>query len=205
MTEQERAQVVDHFDTFFTTLWDPNQPPGPVHPSQLQVSKILDHEFVYAERVNKVERHSDCRKDTCLRKIKHGIEGCCFKYPFNLEQTTRLVDEREPGDDKGRWILYCRSNSPRVNRHSRFVLQSWRANIDVLPIVGRYAVANHGGKYASNSEPRSATYAKILRHIINNATAPAAPALKVMQKLPLRSVLERDISIFPPLYGCRAL
>lgn len=49
-------------------------------------------------------------------------------------------------------------------------------------------------KGVSKSEPRAATYAEILQHIIDNATAPTNLALEAIQKLLVRS-LERDISV----------
>lgn len=56
-----------------------------------------------------------------------------------------------------------------MSRHNGFILQSWRVNIDVSPIVDRYAVANYVAKYALKSEPSRATYAEIPRHIIDTA------------------------------------
>lgn len=69
-----------------------------------------------------------------------------------------------------------------------------RANIGFSPIISKGAVINYIAKYASKAEPRSATYSDILKNIIRNDDTLNAGAVKVIQKLLITSVSERDIS-----------
>ncbi|XP_055329698.1 uncharacterized protein LOC129582250 [Paramacrobiotus metropolitanus] len=188
MSPAERQKVVDYFDQLVTCVSpDLHCIPSNVHPSFQKLSEITDERKDYASLVNRLQRHTECKKGACIQK-KNGVEQCRYGFPKEIRDDSLLDKSKE------KWALELKRNDPRVNRHNEFSLKIWRANVDFSPIVDRYAVLNYVAKYASKSEPRSSTYAEILHHIIREEVTDADLGKKAIQKLLMKSISERDYS-----------
>jgi len=65
--------------------------------------------------------------------------------------------------------LVTKRNDPLINPHNRLMLQGWRANVDLKPIISIHAALQYISKYASKAESRSAAFSEILDQILNNS------------------------------------
>ena len=65
------------------------------------------------------------------------------------------------GDDIIRATLLTKRNDPRLNSHSRLLLQNWRANVDLQVVVDVHACARYMAKYVAKSESRSKSVSDI--------------------------------------------
>ena len=74
-----------------------------------------------------------------------GNAECRYNYPCptQVESTLKLTDGTI------RATLTTRCNDPRVNSHSRLLLQHWQANVDIQMIVDVEACACYKAKYAA--------------------------------------------------------
>ncbi|XP_055328800.1 uncharacterized protein LOC129581629 [Paramacrobiotus metropolitanus] len=190
MNADEVQNVTDYFDGIITaTNPDINAIAPLQHPSGIRPTAVADWDTDYVNLVNKVQRHTMCKPETCLKKVKKsGPEKCRFDFPQKLLAVSTLCAT------DGKWGYTPKRNDPRVNRHNRGILQAWRANVDVSAITDKQAVINYVAKYASKGEPRSATYAEIFRTILDAGASGSDKARKSIQKLLTKSISERDIS-----------
>lgn len=188
-TPEQHQIIVDYFDALSTENHpDVNARCPPVHPCRKRNKDIVGSHQDYVELASSVEVHSTCGVH-CMRKPKGGgKERCRYRFPKDLQENSKLV--KVDGD----WQLLQKRNHPRINRHNRFILQTWRANIDFTPIVSPKAVVNYIAKYASKSEPRSSTLAEIMDCILAEELNDDDSSLKAVTKLMMKTVGERDHS-----------
>ena len=66
--------------------------------------------------------------------------------------------------------------------------------MDIQPVISLSDVIHYLAKYASKSEIGSQTYQEIMSTILTSAVVHTDPAKKVIQKLFVKLVSERDIS-----------
>jgi ATP-dependent DNA helicase PIF1 len=137
--------------------------------------------------INKLQCHTRCNSSYCLRVDRTGHQYCRFGYPKDPTEDTYLRD------DNGQPELITARNDPLVNPHDRLQLQGWRANVDLKPVLTMNVALRYVSKYASKSEPRSASFSEILSTILRNSD-PSDSSLKAIQGLLLHTVAERDIS-----------
>jgi len=95
-------------------------------------------------------------------------------------------------DKYGQPELETARNDPYINPHNRLQLQGWRANVDLKPVLSIHATLQYISKYASKAEPQSMAFSEIFNKILNNSN-PKDHSLTSIQKLPLNSIIERDI------------
>ena len=143
--EEAKATVLQYCDWLITTcnetmpdeLWHTPVP----HPCAVSLSDTTDLDSDYQSLMNTVQRHTRCNAAYCLRK-KHGDQSptCRFNYPRPIQAESCLTFERL-SDGTIRCTLTTRRNDPRVNSHSRLLLQHWRANVDLHIIVDVQACA----------------------------------------------------------------
>ena len=69
----------------------------------------------------------------------------------------------------------------------------WRANVDMQYVVSRQKVINYVAKYATKSENRSKTLKQVFSNVMKTVKDDGT-TLKVVQKLMVSSVAERDLS-----------
>lgn len=191
-TPEELLKIAAYFDKL-VFAWNSglDLPAARVHPCQkrLQDVPLSMRKQDYHELLNKVQRHTRCTKGYCLKKRKGSEETQCrFKFPFPLAEHSLLqkVD--------GRWTYTCRRNDPILNKNNPFIIQLWRANMDIQPVVSIQDVMNYIAKYAAKGEQQSANYEDILHHIVSTECNAGDEVKKAVRKLFVKSVAERDYS-----------
>ena len=105
--------------------------------------------------------------------------------------------------------LITKRNDPRVNAHNRVMLQHWRANTDLQPIVDTEAAARYLCKYAVKGERRSHDAHAILNSCVGQSDDHNYTR-SVLRRFMLRAVGQRDFSaqetahllMSEPLYAC---
>ena len=160
----------------------------PHHACNLPYSEVGDFNSDLVDLIATCQRHTRCSASYCLRKKKGKKEKeCRFGYPKPLQPVTTIVTEA------GELSLLTARNDSLLNSYNPVQLSAWRANVDMQYIVSRRRVLNYIAKYATRSETRSkglkGVYGTILKSMKDNGNS-----LKVVQKLLINSVGERDYS-----------
>ncbi|KAK3917798.1 ATP-dependent DNA helicase [Frankliniella fusca] len=159
-----------------------------IHPCTKRVTEIDDMEEDLIQLVNRVQRHSECSAKSCLRHRK-GESGlsCRFNFPFDLQEDTEIKYENCGVTD----IIYKR-NDPLVNRYNAWLLQTWRANIDISGIYNSTSVYRYVAKYASKCEIRSSQYCEMLQSVLDRTSDDNVHCKKLIRRLLISSCSERD-------------
>ncbi|CAG8768743.1 17939_t:CDS:2, partial [Cetraspora pellucida] len=159
------------------------------HPCQKPIEQLVNDFDDYCQLVNKVQKHTKCSPSSCLVLNKYtNLEECRFGYPKELCNFT-IIQSNDNNQPK----LLLRCNDSIVNSYCRILLQGWRVNIDIKPILSLHAALSYVTKYASKSELRSEAFSEIFSNYLKNAKSDE-PALKSVQKLLLHTITERDFS-----------
>ena len=140
----------------------------------------------YEHLLNRVQRHTKCSVDSCLRK-KGSILSCCYNSPWDVQDESLLFI-----DEKGRKKYEPARNDDRLNIHNLDLLAMWRANVDCQPVVSRHAVLKYIAKYASKAEKRSESYQDMLTRI-SNSGALEDSALSAYRRFLAETLVDRDI------------
>ena len=152
-------------------------------------SKVVDHKQDLNELIATCQRHTRCSTAYCLRS-KNGIQQCRFHYPRPLQSETVIVRDEETSHEP---VLITARNDGLINGYNPIQLSAWRGNVDMQYCVSKHKVIEYITKYATKCEPRSQTlkdvYTNIVQHLQDDSSA-----LKLIQKLLVNSVGERDFS-----------
>ena len=145
------------------------------------------------ELIATCQRHTRCSPAYCLKKMK-GVQECRFGYPKTLQPVTTIDMEGSTP------TLLTQRNDCLLNSYNPMQLSAWHANVDMQYIVSRNRVLNYIAKYAAKSEPQSkglkAVYGNVLKTLKSDDSS-----LKMVQKLMISSVGERDYSTWHLLLG----
>ena len=79
--------------------------------------------------MNKLQRHTRCSPSYCLR-VKKDQQCCRFGFPKDTVEQSFIRE-----NDRGQPELFTSRNDLYANPHNRLQLQSWRANVDLQPIL----------------------------------------------------------------------
>ncbi|KAJ7101448.1 hypothetical protein B0H15DRAFT_748252, partial [Mycena belliarum] len=89
-----------------------------------------------AQMLNRLQRHTKCTAGYCERKKKDtGEKFCRFGFPRECREASaymRNADREFPE-------LLTRRNDPLLNSYVASVILTWRANIDIRPVINREA------------------------------------------------------------------
>ena len=171
-----------------------------VHPCQKRHQDICDSDLEtdYADLVNTVQRHTRCSTSYCLRKKKDESElKCRFHFPFESCSNTKLEFEEvhtKKGEKTFRAKVVTKRNDSRLNNHQRCQLQGWRANCDIQVVIDHYACVEYLTKYAAKGEPKSHSMDQLFRAILQNTSSENSDAKKIIKKLAMKALGERDFS-----------
>ncbi len=141
------------------------------------------------ELIATCQRHTRCSTAYCLKKKRDGQLQCRFMYPKDLQPVTRIVTS-----DDGEPTMLTQRNDSLLNSYNPVQLSAWRANVDMQMIVSRRRVINYCAKYATKPEPRSKALKSVYGNVLKSLKGDDASALKVVQKVMISSVGERDFS-----------
>ncbi|KAK3911829.1 ATP-dependent DNA helicase [Frankliniella fusca] len=185
--ESKQAEIIKYFNNLVScNNPDPNVTIDTIHPCQKRLMEVGDLDNDYAQLVNCVQRHTKCRKGYCLKE-KNGVVKCRFKFPADLETESRLEMDGNIIKD----LVYER-NDPFVNRHNRWLLQTWRANTDISFICNPEAVYRYIAKYASKCEIKSVEYGNLIQLVTSSSDNDNESCKKIIRKLLIKSCSERD-------------
>jgi hypothetical protein len=171
-----------------------------IHPCRKKHELIPDgnRDNDYADLVNTVQRHSRCSTKYCLRPSKQEPKElqCRFKYPIDCCNKTTL--EFEPIHTKDKSVQYkakviTKRNDSRLNNHQPIQLKGWRANCDIRVVIDHHACVEYLSKYVAKGEPKSPMLKETFNAVMKNVGSNVHPS-KVMKKLMMKSLGERDIS-----------
>ncbi len=152
-------------------------------------SEVEDHQQDLNDLIATCQRHTRCSAAYCLR-TKNGVQKCRFNYPKPIQPETVVVRDEENNQEP---VLMTARNVGLVNSHNPVQLSAWRGNVDMQYCVSKRRVIEYITKYATKCEPRSQTMKEVYTNIVRNLKDDSS-ALKVVQKLLINSVGERDFS-----------
>jgi ATP-dependent DNA helicase PIF1 len=191
------VQAAKTFFDKYVTAWNPrdihrrnimvhrslNDDPCLLNSEQILSSNAQDD---YEHLLNRVQRHTKCSVDSCLRK-KGSILKCRYNAPWEVRDDSILFI-----DEKGKKKYEPARNDDRLNVHNVDLLAMWRANVDCQPVVSRHVVLKYIAKYASKAEKRSESYQDMLSRI-SNASGSEAPVLCAYRRFLAETLVDRDI------------
>jgi len=159
------------------------------HPCRMTYSEIEDFEEDLGQLLHKVQRHTKCNENYCYKiNKKTRKRECRFKFPKDM-QVSPTIDKAENGE----FQFTPRRNDPMLNKFQQFIIQLWRANIDIAPVISKRALINYLAKYISKSEVPSEALNEVFNTIIESLNEDQS-AKKVIQKRFMKMCGERDIS-----------
>lgn len=110
-----------------------------------------------------MQRHTKCSENYCLRKKKAtGQLECRYHFPFPLVEESHIVQK-----ENGVFEFISKRNDSLVNKFNPWILQLWRANVDITPVMSKDAFLNYIAKYASKAEVKYFIVNSIIVNSIN--------------------------------------
>ncbi|KAK3923264.1 ATP-dependent DNA helicase [Frankliniella fusca] len=185
-SEEIIGNVINYFSELITAIDPyPNVEDSEVHPCRITYNAIANFEEDLAQLLHKVQRHTKCGPQSpCWKKGK-----CRFNFPKPLQQDASL--QKEEGTDEWEFMPAC--NDSHLNKYNKFIIQLWRANMDIAPVISKKALIAYLTKYIAKCEVPSKVLEDTFSEVIKKLQEDD-PAKKVLQKVFLRSCAERDIS-----------
>ncbi|KAK3925970.1 LOW QUALITY PROTEIN: ATP-dependent DNA helicase pfh1 [Frankliniella fusca] len=189
-TVEERDQIAQYFDELVSAFHPSLNTLRPsVHPSRKKLSEVEDLEEDLCHLLNSVQMHSRCSQKYCLRKNKKTKKiECRFKFPKDHNDQARIVITPE-GDIE----FIPKRNNPILNKCNFYMLQTWRANIDVAPVVSKRALLLYLTKYITKSENISAGFETVMNLLLDQSQENCT-AKQIIQRFFIQMCCERDYS-----------
>ncbi|KAE8749141.1 hypothetical protein FOCC_FOCC004047 [Frankliniella occidentalis] len=154
------------------------------------MSEVEDKEKDLAQLLNRVQRHTIHKESYCLRKNKKTKKReCRFGFPKYLQDTSSYKIDPETHDIE----FTSKRNDPLLNNFNDYIIQTWRANIDISPVMSKQALINYLAKYISKPERESNKLIDLLKDILNSAQDDQ-DIKKSIQRLYIQCCSERDYS-----------
>ena len=164
-----------------------------LHPSRISYLDVYDHEADYVHLLKAVQVH-ECKNSYCLRPKKGSKQLICrFKFPKKIQHQSQIHFV----DDKLEYI--SKRNWPSLNAHNRFVLELWRANMDIQAIVSLNSVLHYIAKCTSKGEIKSKVFEEFIRTTVQRAKQEDS-VTKIVQKILIHMCGERDYSAQETFY-----
>lgn len=136
-----------------------------------------DRDEDYGDLVNAVQLHLPHKCSSyCQRYDEFGKPYCKFGFPKDLCDETNVKEKVKKDGTIDLEIEYKR-NCPLVNKHIRFQLHSWRANVDATIILHWRACLAYISKYANKVAKRSDQLNDLMKKICakhNDSTGQAS-------------------------------
>ena len=151
-------------------------------------SEVEDYQQDLNDLIATCQRHTRCSAAYCLR-TKNGVQKCRFDYPKPLQPETVIIRDDETHEPS----LITARNDGLLNSYNPLQLSAWRGNVDMQYCVSKRRVIEYITKYATKCEPRSETMKEVYTNIVRSLKDDSS-ALKLIQKLLINSVGERDFS-----------
>lgn len=189
-SQEELQKVAKYFDNLVTAVVSSHEEShDKSHPCRKMLNDIQDSQKDLAILLKTVQMHTKCKQGYCLRKHKQsGKYECRFKFPKTLEPQAK-IEKNEANDVE----FVPARNHPNVNKFNEYIIQSWRANIDIAPVLSKRALINYLAKYISKSETRS-TGMDDMFNVLMDSKYQGKSGKHVIQSLLIQQCFERDLS-----------
>ncbi|KAK3917521.1 ATP-dependent DNA helicase [Frankliniella fusca] len=194
-TEEKRQNIVQFYDKLISTFHpNINERKPIVHPCQVKMSEVQDPTKDLAQLLNRVQRHSIHKESYCLRRNKRTKKiECRFQFPKNLEVSSTYRINPETNEME----FIPKRNDPILNNFNGYIIQTWRASIDISAVMSKQALINYLAKYISKPERESRELISLLKGILNEAEDDQE-IKKSIQRLYIQCCSERDYSAQEP-------
>ncbi|KAK3924207.1 tRNA pseudouridine synthase B, partial [Frankliniella fusca] len=202
MSEEYIQHVLDYYSELVTAINPiPDASSPDTHPCRRSYNVVEDFKQDLAELLHKVHRHTQCKPDSYFR-IKKGsdVRQCRYGFPKPFPHQASL----EKTEDGGWTFEPERDCDPRMNKYNQFIIQLWRANIDIAPVISKQALISYLVKYISKSEVNSNTLNELFCGAMEQLDEDDN-VKKVLHKIYMKSCAERDISAQEVCHGLQGL
>ncbi|KAK3907787.1 ATP-dependent DNA helicase [Frankliniella fusca] len=193
-SQEELVRIADFFSNFITAENpDPNISCEGEHPCRILFSDVPNNKEEedkdLARLLVKVQRHTKCSPDYCMKKPRGGgPRKCRFNFPFAISEKASL-SFNEKGDPE----FIPKRNDPKLNKYCKFIIQMWRANIDISPVLSKKALLQYLAKYISKSEIRSESLSEFVNNVLSDFEDDQN-VIKAIKRIFIRTSSERDYS-----------
>jgi hypothetical protein len=145
---EEQPQKIDEFKQFWDKIItamnpfpkeDKNTPLVGQHPCNLEWAGLANTKQELSDLLNWDQHHTKCALGYCQVKLKtpgqEEPQVCCrFDYSMECCRTAGIGH-----DSKTRVRVKPRRNDPQLNNYSTTINLTWRANIDIKPVMSKDA------------------------------------------------------------------
>ncbi|KAJ1518875.1 hypothetical protein ONE63_011522 [Megalurothrips usitatus] len=187
---EKRDEVLKYFSNLISAINpDRNCDEPDTHPCKTRYDDIDNFQEDLSQLLNKVQRHSQ-HNDHCMRvNRKTKKKACRFNFPKSLQETSTL----ERIDETGEYEFNPQRNDDKLNKYNEYIIQLWRANMDIAPVISKKALVAYLTKYITKGETNSLALDELLNTIITTMDNENR-AVTAIRKLFMKSCVERDIS-----------
>ncbi|KAK3931974.1 ATP-dependent DNA helicase, partial [Frankliniella fusca] len=191
--EEELKHICDYFDKLISAVNpNPRTENSAVHPSRLLYSDVRGNfeseEEDLAQLCVRLQRHTICSTNYCLKGKKGGPKKCRFNFPQELREISCIEF-----DENGEPRFVPARNDPLLNKLCKILIRWWRANLDISPVLSLNNLLHYLSKYISKSETRSKSLAELFQNVFEDLNQTDS-VLKFIRRLYIRSFSERDFS-----------
>ncbi|KAK3920155.1 hypothetical protein KUF71_009442, partial [Frankliniella fusca] len=163
-SDEEIENVIDYFSNLIRLI---------------RLETVQNSQEDLAQLLQKVQRHTKCSPDYCIRRNK----------TTKVKQCTYLGKKKPSGELE----FKPERNDPLLNKFNAFIIQLWRANIDIAPVISERALLAYLAKYISKCEVQPKALDEIFSKIVEGM-AQDSKAKTAIQKMFIKSCSDRDIS-----------
>jgi hypothetical protein len=201
-SEEERKKILQYFDNLVCAVNPQDDPPIPEkHPCETRFEDVVDVETDLGQILKTVQRHK-CSKAYCKRIDRKTKKSYCrFHFPADLCSTAKI----DVNSDSAELQFTPERNDENLNKFNPYIISTWRANIDIAPVLSKKAIIEYLSKYVSKSEIGSSTLQEICRSVCGSLNS-SDKAKKAIHKILMKNCVERDVSaqeVCHILMGCK--
>ncbi|KAE8738768.1 hypothetical protein FOCC_FOCC015740 [Frankliniella occidentalis] len=190
-TQEELDVIVDYFNDLISAINpDSHSEREDDHPCRKVYGNVTDFQKDLAELLNTVQRHTKCSTEYCIKYNNRTKESKCrFGFPIlDLNDQAKCV-ANESGE-----IEFCPArNDDRLNKYNQFIIQLWRANMDIAPVISKKRLLAYLSKYISKSEVSSGCVLDLMKGILDSMNE-ESKCVHAIQRFFIKACVERDVS-----------
>ncbi|KAK3914465.1 Vacuolar membrane-associated protein iml1 [Frankliniella fusca] len=190
-TPEELEVIVDYFKNLISAINpDSHTEINDDHPCRKVYGNVIDFQKDLAELLNTVQRHTRCSTEYCLRYNKRTKESKCrFGFPILELNEEAKCQANECGE-----IEFCPArNDDRLNKYNQFIIQLWRANMDIAPVISKKRLMAYLAKYISKSEVSAISLHDLMNGIMDRMND-ENKSVRAIQRFFIKACVERDVS-----------
>lgn len=189
-TQEHKDNVLNYFDSIVTAVNpDKSYKIRDDHPCRVLYQDTKNKVADLALLVNTLQRHTEHSTNYCMKYNKKKKKVCCrFKFPQEC-----LVKSKIDRNESGILEFFPCRNDENLNKYNPIILQYWRANMDIAPVLSKEALLAYLVKYISKSEISSCGMDELLE-ILERPGIGEKKVRSVVQSLFMKVCGERDFS-----------